>query len=132
MAFEDGEEVFEGDDVRDDVRLGSALVGARLASPDIEDAEGFEDATLLREVATPDSMLQSRQVAEAVNRAIEKLPEELRTAIVLRELEGLSYEEIAETMACPIGTVRSRLSRGRSTLRRLMGMEEEQTEAVAA
>ena len=83
---------------------------------DIEDAEGFEDATLLREVATPDSMLQSRQVAEAVNRAIEKLPEELRTAIVLRELEGLSYEEIAETMACPIGTVRSRIVRAREAI----------------
>jgi RNA polymerase sigma-70 factor (ECF subfamily) len=85
-------------------------------SSDIEDAEGFEDATLLREVATPDSMLQSRQVAEAVNRAIEKLPEELRTAIVLRELEGLSYEEIAETMACPIGTVRSRIFRAREAI----------------
>ena len=83
---------------------------------DIEDAEGFEDAALLREVATPDSMLQSRQVAEAVNRAIEKLPEELRTAIVLRELEGLSYEEIAETMACPIGTVRSRIFRAREAI----------------
>ena len=83
---------------------------------DIEDAEGFEDATLLREVATPDSMLQSRQVAEAVNRAIEKLPEEMRTAIVLRELEGLSYEEIAETMACPIGTVRSRIFRAREAI----------------
>ena len=83
---------------------------------DVEDAEGFEDAALLREVATPDSMLQSRQVAEAVNRAIEKLPEELRTAIVLRELEGLSYEEIAETMACPIGTVRSRIFRAREAI----------------
>jgi RNA polymerase sigma-70 factor (ECF subfamily) len=83
---------------------------------DIEDAEGFDDAALLREVATPDSMLQSRQVAEAVNRAIEKLPEELRTAIVLRELEGLSYEEIAETMACPIGTVRSRIFRAREAI----------------
>ncbi len=61
-------------------------------------------------------MLQSRQVAEAVNRAIEKLPEELRTAIVLRELEGLSYEEIAETMACPIGTVRSRIFRAREAI----------------
>lgn len=83
---------------------------------DVEEAEAFEDAALLREVATPDSMLQSRQVAEAVNRAIEKLPEELRTAIVLRELEGLSYEEIAETMACPIGTVRSRIFRAREAI----------------
>ncbi len=78
---------------------------------EVEDAENFDDADQLRDVNTPDSMLQSRQVGEAVNRAIEKLPEDLRTAIVLRELEGLSYEEIAESMNCPIGTVRSRIFR---------------------
>jgi RNA polymerase sigma-70 factor (ECF subfamily) len=61
-------------------------------------------------------MLLSRQVGEAVNRAIEKLPEDLRTAIVLRELEGLSYEEIAEAMNCPIGTVRSRIFRAREAI----------------
>ena len=61
-------------------------------------------------------MLLTQQVAEAVNRAIEQLPEELRTAIVLRELEGLSYEEIAETMNCPIGTVRSRIFRAREAI----------------
>jgi RNA polymerase sigma-70 factor (ECF subfamily) len=55
-------------------------------------------------------------VGEAVNRAIEKLPEDLRTAIVLRELEGLSYEEIAESMNCPIGTVRSRIFRAREAI----------------
>jgi RNA polymerase sigma-70 factor (ECF subfamily) len=55
-------------------------------------------------------------VADAVNRAIEKLPEDLKTAIVLRELEGLSYEEIAETMNCPIGTVRSRIFRAREAI----------------
>jgi RNA polymerase sigma-70 factor (ECF subfamily) len=61
-------------------------------------------------------MLVTKQVAEAVNRAIDQLPEDLRTAIVLRELEGLSYEEIAESMQCPIGTVRSRIFRAREAI----------------
>jgi RNA polymerase sigma-70 factor (ECF subfamily) len=81
-----------------------------------EDAEEFEDATLLRDVDMPDAILMSKQVGEAVNRAIEKLPEDLRTAIILRELEGLSYEEIAATMNCPIGTVRSRIFRARDAI----------------
>lgn len=86
------------------------------SAAEVEDAENFDDATLLREADTPDSMLQSKQVGEAVNRAIERLPEELRTAIVLRELEGLSYEEIATAMNCPIGTVRSRIFRARDAI----------------
>ena len=83
---------------------------------DIEDAENFEDGDSLRTEDTPDRMLLSKQVAEAVNRAIERLPEDLRTAIVLRELEGLSYEEIAVSMNCPIGTVRSRIFRAREAV----------------
>ena len=83
---------------------------------DIEDAENFEDGDSLRTEDTPDRMLLSKQVAEAVNRAIERLPEELRTAIVLRELEGLSYDEIAMSMNCPIGTVRSRIFRAREAV----------------
>ena len=83
---------------------------------DIEDAENFEDGDALRTEDTPDRILLSKQVAEAVNRAIERLPEELRTAIVLRELEGLSYDEIAESMNCPIGTVRSRIFRAREAV----------------
>lgn len=83
---------------------------------EIEDAEGFEDANGLRNEDTPDRLLLTKQVAEAVNRAIERLPEDLRTAIVLRELEGLSYEEIANTMNCPIGTVRSRIFRAREAV----------------
>jgi RNA polymerase sigma-70 factor (ECF subfamily) len=83
---------------------------------DIEDAETFDDGDHLRDLNTPDSMLLSKQVAEAVNRAIDKLPDDLRTAIVLREIEGLSYEEIAETMNCPIGTVRSRIFRAREAI----------------
>ncbi len=96
---------------------------------EVEDAENFEDADQLRDVNTPDSMLLSKQVGEAVNRAIERLPEDLRTAIVLRELEGLSYEEIAETMNCPIGTVRSRIFRAREAiaqeLRPLLGTSKD-------
>jgi len=83
---------------------------------DIEDAENFEDGDALRTEDTPDRILLSKQVAEAVNRAIEKLPEDLRTAIVLRELEGLSYDEIAVSMNCPIGTVRSRIFRAREAV----------------
>jgi RNA polymerase sigma-70 factor (ECF subfamily) len=83
---------------------------------DIEEAETFDDGEQLRDLNTPDSMLLTKQVADAVNRAIEQLPEDLRTAIVLRELEGLSYEEIAETMNCPIGTVRSRIFRAREAI----------------
>jgi RNA polymerase sigma-70 factor (ECF subfamily) len=83
---------------------------------EIEDAENFDDGDALRTEDTPDRMLLSKQVAEAVNRVIERLPEDLRTAIVLRELEGLSYEEIAASMNCPIGTVRSRIFRAREAV----------------
>jgi RNA polymerase sigma-70 factor (ECF subfamily) len=83
---------------------------------EFDEAESFEEGEQLRDVATPDAVLLSKQVAAAVNRAIEKLPEDLRTAIVLRELEGLSYEEIAESMNCPIGTVRSRIFRAREAI----------------
>lgn len=83
---------------------------------EVEDAERMDDAEQLRDVNTPDSMLLSKQVGEAVNRAIDRLPEDLRTAIVLREIEGLSYEEIAESMNCPIGTVRSRIFRARESI----------------
>lgn len=65
---------------------------------------------------TPDSLLLTKQVGEAVNRAIDKLPEDLRQAILLREIEGMSYEEIAEAMNCPIGTVRSRIFRAREAI----------------
>lgn len=83
---------------------------------EFDEAETFEEGEQLRDVATPDAVLLSKQVAAAVNRAIERLPEDLRTAIVLRELEGLSYEEIAESMNCPIGTVRSRIFRAREAI----------------
>ncbi|WER46947.1 RNA polymerase sigma factor RpoE [Cupriavidus sp. WKF15] len=95
---------------------------------DTEEAETFADGEQLRDINTPESMLHTRQVAETVNRAMEALPEELRTAITLREIEGLSYEEIAEAMGCPIGTVRSRIFRAREAiaekLRPLLGTAE--------
>ena len=83
---------------------------------DSEEAETFEDADQLRDINTPESLLHSKQIGETVNAAMEALPEELRTAIVLREIEGLSYEEIASIMDCPIGTVRSRIFRAREAV----------------
>ena len=83
---------------------------------DSDEAENFDDGDQLRDINTPESLLQSKQVGETVNAAMDALPEELRTAIVLRELEGLSYEEIAAAMGCPIGTVRSRIFRARESV----------------
>jgi len=83
---------------------------------DAEDAESFDDGDQLRDINTPENLLMSKQVAAVVNAAMEQLPEELRTAITLREIEGLSYEDIAEIMNCPIGTVRSRIFRAREAI----------------
>jgi len=83
---------------------------------DSEDAESFEDGDQLRDINTPESVLMSKEVAETVNATMEELPDELRTAITLREIEGLSYEEIAGIMNCPIGTVRSRIFRAREAI----------------
>lgn len=81
-----------------------------------EEGETFSSIDTLTDINTPESMMVSRQVADTVNAAISQLAPELRTAIVLREIEGLSYEEIAETMDCPIGTVRSRIFRARESI----------------
>ncbi|GAA5184594.1 RNA polymerase sigma factor RpoE [Niveibacterium umoris] len=83
---------------------------------DSEEAEGYEEGDLLRDNDTPERLLLTKQIGETVNVAIEALPEELRTAIVLREIEGLSYDEIATVMGCPIGTVRSRIFRAREAI----------------
>lgn len=83
---------------------------------DAEEAEGFEDAGQLRDINTPESLLLTKQIGETVNAAMDALPEELRTAIVLREIDGMSYEEIAGMMDCPIGTVRSRIFRAREAV----------------
>ena len=81
-----------------------------------EDAEGFEEGEQLRDINTPESVLLSNEIAETVNSTIEQLPEELRQAIQMREIEGMSYEEIAQAMNCPIGTVRSRIFRAREAI----------------
>jgi RNA polymerase sigma-70 factor, ECF subfamily len=83
---------------------------------DSEEAETFEDGDLLRDINTPERMLLSKQIGETVNSAMEALPEDLRTAIMLREIEGMSYEDIAKMMDCPIGTVRSRIFRAREAV----------------
>jgi RNA polymerase sigma-70 factor, ECF subfamily len=83
---------------------------------DAEEAEGYESGEQLRDINTPESLLLTREIATTVNAAIESLPEELRSAIQLRELEGMSYEEIAKLMDCPIGTVRSRIFRAREAI----------------
>jgi RNA polymerase sigma-70 factor (ECF subfamily) len=81
-----------------------------------EDAEGFEEGEQLRDINTPESVLLSNEIARTVNATIEQLPEELRTAIQMREIEGMSYEDIAKAMDCPIGTVRSRIFRAREAI----------------
>lgn len=85
-------------------------------SVDNEEAENLEDGDQLRELNTPEAELMTRQLAATVNKTMDELPEELRTAITLREMEGLSYEDIAKIMNCPIGTVRSRIFRARETI----------------
>ncbi|MDY0271320.1 MAG: RNA polymerase sigma factor RpoE [Advenella sp.] len=81
-----------------------------------KDGETFSQSDNLIDIDTPESRMVSSEIAQTVNKAIEDLPEDLRTAIVLREIEGLSYEEIAQTMECPIGTVRSRIFRAREAI----------------
>ena len=94
-----------------------------------DEAEGFEEGEQLRDINTPESLLLSNEIAQTVNSTIEKLPEELRTAIQLREIEGMSYEDIAKVMDCPIGTVRSRIFRAREAiaeqLRPLLGTRKD-------
>ena len=83
---------------------------------DAEEAAQYEGAPSLKETDSPERLAQKDEVEETIYRAIEELPDDLRTAITLRELEGLSYEEIAQAMACPIGTVRSRIFRAREAI----------------
>ena len=83
---------------------------------DNEQAEDIEQGGQLKDLNTPESIMMSRQIAETVNQTLQELPEELRTAITLREIDGLHYEEIAQIMNCPIGTVRSRIFRAREAI----------------
>jgi RNA polymerase sigma-70 factor (ECF subfamily) len=85
---------------------------------DTQDAEQFERHPQLHEGDTPEGLALTEEIRKAVEEAIAHLPEDLRTAIVLRELEGLSYEEIAAAMECPVGTVRSRIFRAREAIDR--------------
>ena len=83
---------------------------------DIEDAEYYEEGALLHEIETPENALFGAELKAVVERAISRLPEDLRTAVTLREFDGLSYEDIAEIMDCPVGTVRSRIFRAREAI----------------
>jgi RNA polymerase sigma-70 factor, ECF subfamily len=83
---------------------------------DLQDPEQYERQARLREADTPEGVMLTEEIRQVVEKAMEQLPEDLRTAIVLRELEGLSYEEIAEAMDCPVGTVRSRIFRAREAI----------------
>lgn len=83
---------------------------------DAQEAEQYDSAAGLKEYATPERMLLKDEIKQTIASAIDGLPDDLRTAITLRELEGLSYEEIAEAMECPIGTVRSRIFRAREAI----------------
>ena len=97
---------------------------------DVDEAETFEEAELLHEVSTPENEMMSKQVVEVVNSSLQQLPDDLRTALTLREIDGLSYEEIAAVMDCPVGTVRSRIFRAREAiaenLRPLLGTSKDQ------
>ncbi len=83
---------------------------------DLQDPEQYDMQARLKDIDTPERMMLTEEIRTTVNRAIEKLPEDLRTAIILREMEGMSYEEIAQAMECPVGTVRSRIFRAREAI----------------
>ena len=88
---------------------------------DLQDPEQYDLHAKLKETDTPEGMTLSGELRETVERAIDGLPEDLRTAIILRELDGMSYEEIAQTMDCPVGTVRSRIFRARDAIGKKIG-----------
>jgi RNA polymerase sigma-70 factor (ECF subfamily) len=83
---------------------------------EVEDAEYYASGTALHEIETPESALFGAELKAVVETAIRELPEDLRTAVTLREFDGLSYEDIADIMDCPIGTVRSRIFRAREAI----------------
>ena len=98
---------------------------------DVDDAEFMASAERMHDSATPEHELMRQEIEQSVFSTVQALPEELRTAITLREVDGLSYDEIAEAMGCPIGTVRSRIFRAREAidekLRPLLPGREDQT-----
>ncbi|MDR7151214.1 RNA polymerase sigma-70 factor (ECF subfamily) [Hydrogenophaga palleronii] len=103
---------------------------SQMKSGDDDETSGSERELnpSVADTETPEAVLASKEIAEAVNAAMDALPEELRNAIALREIEGLSYEEIAQALDCPIGTVRSRIFRAREAIsNRIKPMLERQT-----
>ena len=86
------------------------------ADADVDDAEYFAEGDALRDVETPENQFFGHELADVLKASLEALPDDLRTALMLREFDGLSYEEIADVMACPVGTVRSRIFRAREAL----------------
>jgi len=88
---------------------------------DSAEAENYDDGRRLRDIASPERLLQRDQLQNELSNAIASLPEELRSAFLLREHDGLSYEDIARILECPIGTVRSRIFRARDAVDRLLG-----------
>jgi RNA polymerase sigma-70 factor (ECF subfamily) len=85
---------------------------------DLSESEQSSVDARMKDTDTPEAAVLSEEIHQTVNRAVEELPEDLRTAIILREIEGLSYEEIAAAMDCPVGTVRSRIFRAREAIDR--------------
>jgi RNA polymerase sigma-70 factor (ECF subfamily) len=83
---------------------------------DLQDPEQYDVQVRLKDTDTPEGLLLTNEIQRTVEKAISQLPEDLRTAIILRELEGMSYEEIAQAMDCPVGTVRSRIFRAREAI----------------
>jgi len=83
---------------------------------DVQEAEQVENAPELQGIETPEQLLLNQEILQAIKSAVDKLPEDMRVAITLREFEGMSYEDIALTMDCPVGTVRSRLFRAREAI----------------
>jgi RNA polymerase sigma-70 factor (ECF subfamily) len=99
---------------------------------DVDDAEHIGASGSLKDIATPERLIARDELKAVVFEAIEQLPDELRTAITLRELEGMSYDEISEVMDCPIGTVRSRIFRARESIDKAMAPLLDQTEGKTA
>ncbi len=86
------------------------------ADATIEDAEGFEEGGMLSESASPEALAMGGELAEVVESALNALPDELKAALMLREFDGLSYDDIADVLGCPVGTVRSRIFRAREAI----------------
>ena len=110
-----------------DLKRNPTVTGSGFQNGDEEDETSRRENELTSE-ETPETVLAAKEIAEAVNAAMDALPEDLRQAVTLREIEGLSYEEIADAMSCPIGTVRSRIFRAREAISvRVRPMLEHQT-----